>query len=116
MSEDVSLGIAVVKAGVPLVGATVSLAPPLTAAAAQTGEAACQPLFSGGTGDDGRCDASITLPAELDTVDVIVRYPGSTGAYTDEGLRSLWGPFAPSSRITVSVGALGNLTIQLEDA
>ena len=115
-SEDITLAIAVRKAGLPLAGATVTIAAPLTNAGAEAGEPSTVSWFTGGTDDDGRCSSTLALPAHVQQVDVIVQHAGSRGDYTDEALRTLWGPFAPSARVTVSVTALPTLVLDLEDA
>lgn len=115
-AEDITLGVVVQKNGVPLSGATVSLVATRTAATAVTDTESGAQWFRGGTDDSGRCDASVSIPASVETVDVVVEHAGSRGTYSDEGLRDLWGPFAPAARVTVGIAALGNLVIQLEDA
>ncbi|MGE0142768.1 MAG: hypothetical protein AB7T19_05700 [Planctomycetota bacterium] len=115
-AEDITIGVVVQKNGAPVSGATVSLVATRTASTAVTDTESGAQWFSGGTDDSGRCDASVAIPASIETVDVVVEHQGSRGSYTDEGLRTLWGPFAPAARVTVGVSALGNLVIQLEDA
>jgi len=69
--------------------------------------------FDGFSGSLGQIDATLSLPATLDEVDVVVLLSDHKGAYTHEELRALWGPFAPSSRTTVAVGDLATLTLVL---
>lgn len=115
-SEDVTVGIVVRNGGQPVPAAMITIARPLTDVQAEAGDSGSTPWFVGGTAATGRCDTTITLPAAVEQVDVVVRHAGSRGSYTDEGLRARWGPMAPAARITVSVSALGSLTIDLEDA
>lgn len=115
-SEDVSLGITVQKAGIGLAGVTITIAAPLTAAALDGDQPSTEAWFTGGTDDTGRCESAIALPAHVEQVDVVVQHDGSRGNYTDEALRTLWGPFAPAARVTVTVGSLTDLVIELEDA
>ncbi|MBI5852507.1 MAG: hypothetical protein HZB39_15955 [Planctomycetes bacterium] len=115
-SEDVTLGITITKAGVPLAGVTITIAAPVTAATLGSDAPSTEAWFSGGTDDSGRCTATIALPAHADQVDVIVQHDGSRGVFTDEALRTLWGPLAPSARVTVTTASLTDLVLDLEDA
>jgi len=74
-----------------------------------------QTFFQGGTDAGGLCRAQVPLPTAVREVDVTVHHAGSRGPYSDEQLRAKWGPFAPSSRVRVSVEALTSLTVELED-
>ena len=78
-------------------------------------EALGQTFFQGGTDVTGLCRSQVPMPTAVREVDVTVHHAGSRGPYTDEQLRAKWGPFAPSSRIRVSVEDLTSLTIQLEN-
>jgi len=69
--------------------------------------------FDGFSDDLGRVQATLSLPSAVSTVDVVVSVAGRTGEYSHQKLRALWGPFAPSSRITVSVDQLTDLAIEL---
>ena len=86
--------------------------PPGPPDAATAARAVARPLPD----DPGRCESAIALPAHVEQVDVVVQHDGSRGSYTDEALRTLWGPFAPAARVTVTVGSLTDLVIELEDA
>jgi len=70
--------------------------------------------FRGTTGPEGRVSANVRIPTRVDAVDLVVDRVGATGPYTSESLREYWGPFAPSSRITLGRGFLSQLQVDLE--
>ena len=74
--------------------------------------------FQGATDSEGRVSASIRVPSRYDAVDVIVHRPGTTGPYTHEALRALWGPTATAARVALPLdgmpdGDVPTLTIEL---
>lgn len=119
-ATGVPVSIAVEKYGLPLAGASIAVTAVRDSAAvdaARPGTPARSALFfSGGTDEDGRCEAWITLPADVTSVDVVVQHPGSAGPFSDERLRDALGPFAPSARVTFAREALDAVQITLEDA
>lgn len=69
--------------------------------------------FQGATDGDGRVSASFVMPAAVQEVDIVVLESGTSGPYTVEGFRDLWGPFAPAARVTVSRAQLNDFELEL---
>lgn len=114
-SEDLSLHVTVTKFGLPVTGASVSVVEVLTEADLETAETSGTPFFAGGTDTSGICESIVSIPTSVDRVDLVVHHDGSRGSFTDEGLRTHWGSFAPSSRTTLRVADLGAVVVELED-
>ncbi len=117
-SEQVPVTVQVQKYGQPVEGASVAIVQvydPATPDDDSAAEAQGDVYFEGGTDTAGRCESAVSIPATVDHVDVIVQAADSTGPWTKETLRQRWGPFAPTSRVTVRVDQLDGLTIDLED-
>ena len=72
-------------------------------------------FFKGFTDPSGRLTAEFSVPAEYERLDLVIHRTGTTGPYTDEGLRTFWGPLAPSSRVTVMRADLDSQTIDLQN-
>lgn len=72
--------------------------------------------FQGVTDAEGRVEAPVKIPTRFDAVDLVLTAPDTTGPYTVEGLRELWGPFAPAARVTVVRGFLDDVVIDLRRA
>lgn len=114
-SEDAALNVTVTKYGLPVAGASISVVEELSSATVGEADGNGTPYFVGGTGENGVCESIVSIPTQIDRVDVVVHHDGSRGPYGDEALRAYWGAFAPSSRMTVRVADLGNLRVELED-
>ncbi|GJM22434.1 MAG: hypothetical protein DHS20C15_23490 [Planctomycetota bacterium] len=71
--------------------------------------------WQGFTDESGAFAAELRLPGHIDEVDLIVTKAGFRGSYTEEGLRELWGPFAPASRQTFEDDQLAELVIELQE-
>jgi hypothetical protein len=118
VQDAVPIAVTVVKNGAPLVGAVVTVAEVFDGdllADDSAAQAQGAVFFQGGTDDLGLCEGLAVVPKRIDLLDVTVQYPGAKGPYTNEQLREYWGPFAPSSRITISRQTLASYTITLED-
>lgn len=116
--EQVPVSVQILKYGQPVAGASVALVEvydPTVQDGDSAAEAQGRLYFEGGSGADGRCDALVSVPAEVRRVDVVVQHSGSEGPWSEPALRQRWGPFAPSSRVTASIDSLDGLTIELED-
>jgi len=112
-----AFGLVVTIAGQPAAGVSVTLADALV----EPGEGQTiedlitgNVYYQGMTDAAGRVTATVKIPTRFDAVDVIVNTPDAVGAYTVESLRALWGPFAPSARVTVPRGFLGDVTVDLQ--
>ncbi len=57
----------------------------------------------------------VHLPPHRSSFDVIVDKSGLSGTYTEETLRSEWGVFAPSARITVGTFGLASVSVSLQE-
>lgn len=62
----------------------------------------------------GVFETTIRVPGQYASVDVIVIDRGWTGPYTHEELRTLWGVFAPASRVTVALEDLETYVVDLQ--
>lgn len=115
---EVSLDVRVMRGGQPVRGASITITEPYVLVRGtedSAREAVGETLFQGGTRTDGACQALITVPARFPVVDLVVHVPGMRGPYTNEELRTKWGPFAPSARISVALEDLKSVTVQLEE-
>lgn len=102
-AEDLELELVVTLDGVPVAGVPVQILSPRGAAeAVEDGDN--ETFFSSVTGAEGRLKVYTRVPARFEAVDLVVDHPRATGPYTDEQLRAIAGPFAPSSRIRLDRG------------
>ncbi|MHC5011964.1 MAG: hypothetical protein ACYTG6_13640 [Planctomycetota bacterium] len=116
MVDESSLRVFVTRDGEPLARAYVSLVDELIPPAngdPMENSIAGNTYFQGYTDDNGALRATVPLPSRLEALDLIVDARGSTGPYTHESLRTLWGPFAPSSRIRILTADLDGITMHL---
>lgn len=116
-SESVRLDLDLTLAGMPLEFASVQVASVLRAPEQDGGtedQVDGQLFFDGFTDAAGRVSASLSVPTEYEELDLVVHRAGASGPYTDEGLRTHWGPLAPSSRVTVTRAGLASQTIDLQ--
>jgi hypothetical protein len=70
-------------------------------------------FFKGLTDSQGVAQGSLSIPSRMTVVDVVVDVAGTTGLYTVESYRTLWGPFSPSSRQTFATNELDSVTVDL---
>lgn len=113
-SEEVTIDIEVTNGGTPLTGASVALVEHIAAIDDDDSEAnVTETFFEGGTGSDGHCRAEVRIPDAVAEFDVVVQYPGLSGVYTFENLRTEWGEFAPSARIKLDRAASVSFTVAL---
>ena len=71
-------------------------------------------FFHGLSDSNGYVRGSARIPTRFSEVDLIVDAPGYTGEWTHLELLERFGPFAPSSRSTVTVPELESLVLTLE--
>lgn len=69
--------------------------------------------FQGATDASGQASAVVRIPTDRARVDVVVQVPDYTGPWTVDTLQEAWGDFAPSARVTRSVGSLGAVAVAL---
>ena len=103
--EEVQLNLTVTQASSPIGFVAVQVTGPMSA---PTGGQELEDVISsdlffvGSTDASGLLTAEFTVPPEFTELDLVIHRPGTTGPYTDEALRTIWGDFAPSARITVT--------------
>lgn len=119
---DVPCAIALVTdEGAPVAGATVQVTTVMPATLDGLGLEELLALFAAPylqapSGPDGSVGALLAIAYDVGKVDVVVHAAGLVGPYTNEALRTQWGPFAPSSRQTFALHELDGLVIVLEAA
>ena len=67
----------------------------------------------GVTDKNGEVRATFRVPSRFTSIDVVVNRSRSEGPYTHEELKDLWGPYAPSARVTVDLESSVDVKINL---
>ncbi|MEM7309040.1 MAG: LruC domain-containing protein [Planctomycetota bacterium] len=112
-STDVEAVIHVTLDGEPVQGVQVRVCEPLGAPVPGDAPPTGETFFTGATLASGDCEVVAKLASSLASVDLVVQLPEAAGDYTHPEWLELWGPFAPSSRITVPIDDLNGTTITL---
>ena len=117
-SNTVQLDLTLTLVSAPLGFASVQVTSVLSAPDGDEGtedQVDGETFFKGFTDPMGRLTAEFSVPAEYEMLDLVIHRTGTNGPYTDEGLRTFWGPLAPSSRVTVMRADLASQSIDLQN-